>query len=379
MPVRRPAGRAAQPRVLAPPFQRRPQRGGSGADPEQRSGHDRRRAAGRLRLRCDFFARERDRSPHALPDQPGDGTVGKHAVRHRPSPFRRDGGAGPGRSPGDQPAVQDDDQLRWHARRAHDVVERCAAWKLQAGLLRAGRCGGLRARHRLRQPLEPAAGPDQRAAPGVCDSGCHRRVATPPGRAGPRREPAPRGPRIRDWRAGGDVGHERARTAPDVRCPAPAERGGRPVRARRDDWPHRAGRYRLRCDSGLPSLEWPHRRAGHAPTQRGPPRRRRAQRARRRGGGAGVRAARRRGPSAAELYSPAQSRSRVPAAARDGMARRLGAILRTSGRRRAVPRRGRAECVGNPGRRSSRLERRPSPRAEPDVGHSRRRRCVSPW
>ena len=37
-----------------------------------------------LRLRRDLLARQRDRPDPAVPDQPGDGAVGQHALRHRP-------------------------------------------------------------------------------------------------------------------------------------------------------------------------------------------------------------------------------------------------------------------------------------------------------
>ena len=102
-----------------------------------------------------------------FPIGPGDGAAGQHAVRHRPAEAGRDRRGRAGRPPGDQPALQAVDQLRRHAGRAGPAARRCAARRVPAGVLRAGGCRAVRAGDRLRQPLEPAAGADQRAAAGV--------------------------------------------------------------------------------------------------------------------------------------------------------------------------------------------------------------------
>ncbi len=159
----------------------------------------------------------------------------------------------------------------------------------------------------------------------------------------------------------------------DVRRPAAAERGGRSDGARRHDRADGAGRPRLRRASRRSTC-----RAGTAPrrpliSEARAARRRRPQRARRRRGRARVRPAGRRGPAAPQLHRLAEGRSRLPAAARDGLARRPARVLRTS-RRRAQYLDGVVRSGGDSRRRRRRHERRAAARPQPDVGHSRRGR-----
>ena len=60
-----------------------------------------------VRLRRDLLTWQRHRPPHAVSDQPRNGPVGEHGVRNRSPESWRDDGAGAGRPPGHQSAIQD--------------------------------------------------------------------------------------------------------------------------------------------------------------------------------------------------------------------------------------------------------------------------------
>ena len=100
--------------LLAAPVRQRPGMVGRTLTLNNAAAHHRRRAAGRLRLRRDLRAGAGDRADRTVPDRAGDGADGQHAVRHRPPEAGRDGCKRAGGSPGHQPTVQGDDQLRRH-------------------------------------------------------------------------------------------------------------------------------------------------------------------------------------------------------------------------------------------------------------------------
>ena len=387
MPVRRPAGRAAEPRVLAPPFQRRPRRGRPGADPEQRSGHDRRRTAGVIRFRCDLFAGQRDRSPDALPDQPRrrrgwgntlfgigrlkSGVTAEQAqadlqvISQRFKQTINYGGTLGART------TSLNDALRGSFRPAFSVLAGAVACVLAIACVNLSNL--LLARINARR---------QEFAIRVAIGASRRHLIA----AGPGREPAPRGPRSVDRRPRGDLGHARAGPAADVRRPAAAERGGRSDGARRHDRPHRAGRHRVRRASGASSVARPRRAAErHAPAQRRPP-------------SPSSRATRWSSPrwrwpaccsSAPACCFGASTRCSRSISGSSRSTRWRGASTR---RGRSTPGRGAtsistgscASVAALPGVEAVGLERRPAARPQPHVGRSRQGRRLSaratgPW
>ena len=161
--------RHPQPRVLAAPLRRRPGGRRPDADAQQQAAT----IVGVLPPSFDFDAIFSPGSEIDLltpfPITPGDRAVGQHALRHRPAASRAS------RPPqaqaelhGGQPAARAvDPTTRARSAPGSAPLDDALRGRLPAGLPRPGRRRRLRARDRLRQPLEPAARPRQRPPAGV--------------------------------------------------------------------------------------------------------------------------------------------------------------------------------------------------------------------
>ena len=131
-----------------------------------------------VRLRRDLLAgQEIDLIP-PFPLTPGNGAAGQHALRHRPAQAGRHRRTR--RRPSSRVISQRFKQsINYGGTFGARVspLERRAARQLPAGVLRPGRRRGVRARHRLRQSLQPPARPHQRAPAGVRGARRPRRAA----------------------------------------------------------------------------------------------------------------------------------------------------------------------------------------------------------
>ena len=344
VPDQRPAGRPPEPRVLAAPLRRRRRDRRPHADAQRHGRDDRRRHAGVVRLRRDLRAGSGDRVDPPVSARPRDRAHGQHAVRHRPPEARRHRGRGAGRSAGDHRPVQAVDQLRRDDGREGHAARRRAARILPAGLHGARRRGAVRPGDRLRQPVQPAAGADQRAAAGVRRAGRARRAPPSPDPADAGREPAARRRPARRsafrWRSGRPRALARLDT---FGVPLLQNASVDPVALGGDDRAHRARRRRVRRAAGLAPVPQPRRAAErHASAHRRPLLHARPQRPRRRRSRDGLHPARRRRAVDPQLRRPAPGRSRLPAAAGDGLARRRAALVQEPRRGQPVPRRRRA-------------------------------------
>ncbi len=348
-------GRGPRTRLLGPPVPERPRRRREGHLAQREPLGRRRRAGAGLR-----FPRVRAGAGgvDAVPDRSEHDRSGALLPRGRAARGRCDARAGAGaaaalrrRIPPQVPRCPRPEQ-QLH-RRAHPRGDRPQRAPVPA---RAGRRGGLRAAHRVRQRGQPAARARERAPPRNRDPDGHRRGARADRAAAARRERAAVAGGRRDWRD--RRRHRHPRPARHKHRGPAARRSGRRARGR--------GLARARLHAGGVGRHGPRLRpdSGAAGLARGPQRdaqgERRAVR-RRRAAGPDARGARRdRGRARRD-----PARGRVPADPHVGRAGPRGPGLRRVRRPDAADVHDRAGVREGRRRRPAHPERRRAPRRAP--------------
>ena len=159
-----------------------------------------------LRFRRALHARHRDRPARAVRGLDRDRQLRQHAVRRRPIEARRHRGTGRIGSRDRQPPADGHDDEGPALRRRGAAARHGDPRPLPVAVPRARRRRRLHPRDRVRQPVEPAAGAHERAAPGAERASRDRREPVAPPAAGAGREPDPGCRRRGGRRAARDVG-----------------------------------------------------------------------------------------------------------------------------------------------------------------------------